>query len=88
MNELYQQCSTSKKRLHTVVKSVELVVADVVSAEVVEDVVSVLVVVPCWYRVKKVHTFRYVISERSASQLHIMQISFDKGVHTYRCCSS
>ena len=34
---------------------------DVVSAEVVEDVVSVLVVVPCLYRVKKVHTFRYVI---------------------------
>ena len=88
MNELYQQCSTSKKGLHTVVKSVELVVADVVSADVVDDVVSVLVVVPCWYRVKKVHTFRYVISERSASQLHIMQISFDKGVHTYRCCSS
>jgi len=49
MSELYQQFSTSKKRLHTVVKSVELVVADVVSAEVVEDVVSVLVVVPCWY---------------------------------------
>ena len=46
----------SKKRLHTVVKSVELVVADVVSAEVVEDVVSVLVVVPCWYQVKEIHT--------------------------------
>ena len=58
MSELYQQCSTSKKRLHTVVTSVELVVADVVSAEVVEDVVSVPVVVPCWYRVKKVHPFR------------------------------
>ena len=90
MSELYQQCSTSKKRLHTVVKSVELVVADVVSAEVVEDVVSVLVVVPCWYEVvKKIHTFRYCTSKRGKSQLHIMQISFDKWrIHTYRCCSS
>ena len=69
MRELYQQCSTSKKRLHTVVKSVELVVADVVSAEVVEDVVSVLVVVPCWYWEKKVHIFRYVRSDRGTSQL-------------------